>query len=186
MNNSLAAEIRQDHGKGNARKLRATGKAPAVLYAEGKPATSLTIDPVALYEIFRKSGNANTIVALDVDGTTTEALVKDTQRHPVSRDILHVDFLAVSDDRKVEVVVPVNGVGRPAGALLGGRLRLIRRSLKVRCVPSKIPESFDIDISPMHIGDMVKASEVVCPDGVELVLKQDFNVLTVYGKKKVE
>lgn len=183
MNHTLAAEVRNDLGKGSARKIRAAGKIPAVIYSNGKEATSLTVDPAALDEVFRKTRNRNTIVHLEVDGKAIPALVKASQRHPVTRNLLHVDFYEVGGDQKVTVMVPLEGVGRPAGALLGGRLRLIRRTIQARCDWDKIPETFAVDITPMEIGDMVKASEIPTPEGVEVLFDNDFNVLTVYGKR---
>lgn len=184
METNLAAETRSETGKGVARKLRAAGKIPAVLYANGDAATHLTIDPVRLDEIFRHTRNRNTVVQLELDGTSVPALVKTAQRHPVSRAILHVDFYAVSADKEVEVMVPLRAVGRPAGASLGGRLRLIRRTIRARCTYENIPETLDIDVTPMNIGDMKKVSEVIVPDGVTVPFDDDFNVITCYGKKK--
>jgi len=183
MSHTISAELRTDFGKGMARKIRKAGKVPAVIYANGEEATHITVDPIELLNVFRVTKNANTVVEINVDGKTISTLVKKASRHPVSRDLEHVDFLSVSDEKPVVVYVPVTTVGRPEGAILGGRLRIIRRTLKTRAVASKIPENFVVDISPMNIGDMVKASEVPLPEGVELVFDNDFNVLTVYGKR---
>ncbi len=180
---NLAAEIRTDLGKGAARKFRAAGKIPGVIYKAGGEATHVVVDPARLVEIFRKTQNRNTIVHLQVDGESVPVLVKETQRHPVKRDLLHVDFYAVQDGKKVEVMVPLEGVGTPAGASLGGRVRLIRRTIKARCDWDKIPATFKVDISHMNIGDMIKVSELPSGEGVEVVFDSDFNVLTVYGKR---
>lgn len=183
MSNILNATVRQSLGKGAARKARNAGKIPAVLYGPENEPVSLEVDPDKLVRIFRATQNRNTVVELDIDGDKVPTLVREVQRHPVSRQVLHVDFYRVSKDRPVEVMVPVTTVGRPAGAILGGRLRLIRRAVRTRCRYDLIPESFVVDISPMEIGDMVKASEIETPEGVEMVFDHDFNVLTVYGKK---
>lgn len=182
MDTNLSAEIRSETGKGAARKARAAGKLPGVLYGVGE-ATSVAVDPKAFDDIFRLSQNRNTIVNLDFGDKTVPTLVKDVQRHPVTRRMLHVDFFQVEPGKPLEVLVKVRGVGRPAGASVGGRLRIIRRDLRTRCTYDKIPESFDVDVTPMNVGDMVKASEVVTPEGVEVVYDNDFNVLTVYGKR---
>lgn len=183
MTTTLSASKRTDYGKGVARKLRATGQIPAVLYGPEKEPVHLQVSPKELNDIFRHSRNRNTVVVLDIDGEKVDTLVREVQRHPVSRDLLHVDFYTCPVDTAVEVMVPVTTTGRPAGAVLGGRLRLIRRELKVRCSYTKIPENFVVDITPMNIGDMVKASEIPAPEGVEIVIDNDFNVLTVYGKR---
>lgn len=184
MQTTLAAETRGgETGKGVARKLRKSGRIPAVIYAGGGEATSITLDPASLLEIFRKTQNRNTIIHLQVDGETVPALVRDAQRHPLSRDLLHVDFYSLQPGQVVEVMVPLAGVGRAKGMSIGGRLRLIRREVRVRCAWEKIPGVIEHDITPMEIDDMVRASELNLPEGVELVAKNDFNVMTIYGKR---
>jgi large subunit ribosomal protein L25 len=180
---SLSVSPRPETGKGAARKMRAAGRVPGVIYADGADARPVSFEPKALLDIFRATKNRNTIVHLELEGETFPVLVQDADRHPVSRELLHVDFLRVSDDKKLVVKVPVEGVGRPAGAALGGRLRLIRRELKVRCMWQHIPETLQVDITPMEIGDMVKAAEITPPPNVEVLYESNFNVLTVYGKK---
>lgn len=181
---TLTANVRDNEtGKSVTRKLRATGRIPAVVYAQGTEATSIVVDPNALTEIFRKTGDRNTIVHLELDGDKVPTLVKTAQRHPVKRDILHVDFYRLSPGQVVEVMVPLAGVGRAKGMSIGGRLRLVRREVKVRCEWSKIPATIDHDIRPLEIGDVVRASELTMPDGVELVVKNDFIVMSLYGKR---
>ena len=183
MNTTLNATARPESGKGAARKTRAAGKLPAVIYAQGNEATPISIDPVELDTIFRKSRNRNTIVNVELDGKTIDCIVRDAQRHPLYRDILHVDFYALEKDQVIEVDVPVEPVGRPAGASLGGRLRVVARTLHLKCKYTDIPETVKVDVSHMHIGDIIRASEITAPDGTELIYKNDFNVLNVYGKK---
>jgi len=181
---TLAAETRNEAtGKSVARKIRASGQIPAVVYARGGDSTSIKVDPNALTEIFRKTQDRNTIVHLELEGDTIPTLVRDAQRHPVKRDILHVDFYRLDPGQVVEVMVPIAGVGRAAGMSIGGRLRLIRREVRVRCAWEKIPAVIEHDITAMEIGDMVKASELTLPEGVELVFKNDFNVMSLYGKR---
>lgn len=183
MNTTLAATPRTSGKKGDARKLRATGKIPAVMYGPNDEPAAIAVDAEALTTIFRKTQDRNTVVEIELEGDKHPTLVRDVQRHPVSRALLHADFYRLANDRKVEVMIPVEGVGRPAGAIMGGRLRLIRRTVKARCDFDKIPSKLTVDIRPMDIGDMVKASEIPLPEGVELVYDNDYNVLTVYGKK---
>ncbi|MEZ4321104.1 MAG: 50S ribosomal protein L25 [Myxococcota bacterium] len=184
MDTTISASKRDGASKGAARKVRQAGRIPAVVYGPGSEPTPIELEPRALVDLFRHTRDRNTVVELDIDGNKEPTLVREVQRHPVSRDILHVDFYRLSKDRKVEVMVPVEPFGRPAGAVLGGRLRLIRRTIRTRCDFDKIPRSFQIDVSPMNIGDMVSASEIPTPEGVEMVYENDFHVLTVYGKKQ--
>jgi large subunit ribosomal protein L25 len=186
METTLAATKRTEKGKGDARKLRASGRLLAVLYGVQEQSISLTVDPKELTDIFRDSGNRNTVVQLEIDGTKVPTIVREAQRHPVSRELLHVDFQEVSDAKPVQAMVPVTTTGKPAGAIFGGRLRLIRRELRVQCAYDKIPTNFEVDVSNMNVGDMVRASEISVPKGVKLIFAHDFNVLCLYGKKSSE
>ena len=184
METTLAAQSRSDFGKGAARKLRQSGRVPAVIYGGGGAATSIAVDPVALQAIFRKTQNRNTLLHLQVEeGKNLPVLVKMVDRHPVSRAIRHIDFYAVSEDKPVDVSVAVRTTGRPEGATLGGRLRIIQRELMVRCRYDRIPASFELDVTSLNIDDMIRASEIETPDGVELLFDHDFNVVTVYGRR---
>ena len=186
METTLEATPRTSIGKGHARKGRAAGGVPAVVYGRDHAPEHVTIDPHALTEMFKVTKNRNTVVKLKVgSGKAVPCLVREVQRHPVSRQILHVDFYAVPKT-PIEVMVPLRAVGRPKGALLGGRVRLIRREIKAVCTYDKIPETFDIDVSPLDIDEYLKASEIPLPPGVKLVYVTDFNVLNVYGKSKIK
>ncbi len=183
METTLEVNARANTGKGWARKVRAEGQVPAVMYGPATEAKPLTVDPHKLLDLFKHTQNRNTVVHVQVDGESTPCLVREVQRHPVSRDLLHVDFYAVPREAEIEVMVPLKPVGKPAGALLGGRVRLIRRSVVAKCRWDLIPETFDVDVSPLQIGDMIQASEIPMPDGVSLVYDNDYNVITLYGKK---
>ena len=129
------------------------------------------------------SGNRNTLVTLGVDDKSYTCLVKVTQRDPATAILLHVDFYEVDDNEEVLVCVPVNPTGRAAGVTAGGKLRLIRRDLDVRCKPANIPATVDVDVTPLGVGDFVRVSAVQAPAGVEIVAPNDFNIVTVVGKR---
>ena len=183
MTNSLTAELREDFGKGAARTLRREGRIPGVVYADGGDATSISLNPTALTDIFRKSRDRNTVVQLTVGDETFPVLVQDADRHPVSRELLHVDFLRVTEGKPIRRMVPVRTEGKPAGAAFGGRVRIIRRQLATLAPYDKIPQFHTVDVSPMVVGDMVKASEIPTADGVEVLIDNDFNVVSCYGKR---
>lgn len=184
MDSNLSVEIRTESGKGAARKIRAAGQVPAVIYADGSAAVQVAVDPTRLLEIFRKSQNRNTVLQLAVGGETVSALVKDAQRHPVSRKLLHVDFYKLSSDKTVVVDVPVRSSGKPAGAALGGRIVILRRTLKARCAVDAIPEFFTVDVTQLEIDDVVLASQIPSTDTVQLLVDRDFKVLACMPKLK--
>ena len=180
---SLSATPRENFGKGAARKVRAQGLLPAVIYRAGQPATSISLDPRELENAFRRTGNRNTLVDLGVDGNSFTCLVKQTQRDPVSSDLLHVDFYEVSDSELVTVSVPVEAVGKAAGVVAGGKLRVIRRDLTVSCKPADIPDTVQVDVTNLNVGDFIRVSAIKAPSGVEILAANDFNVITVVGKR---
>ncbi len=180
---SLSANSRSELGKGAARKIRAEGLMPAVIYRAGQPATSITLDPLALENAFRKTGNRNTLVELGVDGNNFVCLVKETQRDPVTADLLHVDFFEVDSDEDVLVEVPVSTVGKAPGVVAGGKLRIIKRDLRIKCKPADIPDTVPVNVGKLNIGDFVRVSAVPAPSGTSIVAPNDFNVLTVIGKR---
>jgi large subunit ribosomal protein L25 len=183
METTLAATPRSETGKGWARQTRAEGLVPAVMYGPDTAPRSVKVDPDALVNLFKATQDRNTIVQVELDGATHPCLVREVQRQPLTREILHVDFYAVPQDRAIEVMVPLNPVGKPKGATLGGRIRLIRRTVKAMARFDKLPKQFDVDVTHLDIGDRLLASEIPMPDGVELVYDNDYNVIELYGKK---
>jgi large subunit ribosomal protein L25 len=183
MQTTLAAIARPHKlGKSDARKVRLAGSLPAVVYGPHEEATPIEINPKQLVEIFRKSGNRNTVVELELGGQTVPCLVREVQRHPLSREILHVDFFKVAAGREVEVQVPVKPVGKAKGLSLGGRVLVVRRKLTIRCAYDKIPESITFDVGPLEIGDKVMVSQMTAPEGATIVFDQDFQVILLAGK----
>ncbi len=183
MDTTLNVVSRETTGKGWARKARAAGKLPGVLYGPKTEPRALEFDPDELLGLFKATGDRNTVVQVTVDGQATPCLVREVQRHPLSRELLHVDFYAVDPEAEIEVMVPLEATGRPKGAVLGGRLRIVRREIKVACRYDHIPSKLVCDITPLDIGDQIMASEIPMPDGVRLVADNDFQVMHVYGKK---
>ncbi len=184
MDTNLSVELRTGLGKGAARKIRASGQVPAVLYADGAAAVQVSVDPTRLLEIFRKSQNRNTVLQLAVGGETVSALVKDAQRHPVSRALLHVDFYKLSADKTVIVDVPVKTSGKAVGAALGGRIEILRRTVKARCAVDAIPEAFVLDVTALEISGVIMASELPSSDKVKPVVDRDFKVVACLPKLK--
>lgn len=187
MDTTLEVGLRDTHGKGQNRKARTRGNVPAIVYGPVTGARSLVIDPAKLLAVFKKTNNRNTVLQLKVGAETPiPCLVREVQRHPVSREILHVDFYAVPLEQPIELMVPLRTVGRPKGVAAGGRLRVIRRELKVASRYDRIPEILEVDVSEMDVGDFIRASQVPTPEGVSVVIANDFNVLSMIGKRADE
>ena len=167
--NVLSAETRSETGKGPNRRLRVSGKIPAVIYGKGRDALSVALDPKALETLLHKSGaGLNTLIDLSVSGRTDTVLVKELQRHPVFGSYVHVDFFKVDLSQKITVSVPIHFIGKARGVEFGGILDHPLRELEVECLPRAIPEFVEVDVSALEIGQAIHVSELRLPEGVEV------------------
>lgn len=175
----LKAARRDGAGKGVARKLRAAGQVPAVLYGHGMDPLSIAIDSKELFHALHGSAGTNVLVDLVVEGKEHLALPREIQRDHVRGQYLHVDFLAVRRDEKVEVDVPIRVVGESAGVKAGGVLEHHLWDLHVACFPGDVPDGIDADISALQVGDSLKVGDLVLPKGVGILTPADESVLGV-------
>lgn len=183
----LNATPRGGTGKGVARKARQAGRTPGVVYRAGGEATPVSFDVSELATIFRKTGDKNTLVNVQLEGKgARNCLIREIQRDPVSRTVIHVDFYEVDSDYVVTAEVNVALVGRAAGTRAGGTLRLITRSVTVQCAAGKIPRTIEVDVTPLEVGEFIRVSQVPQPEGVKITYTRDFNIVTVEGKRAKE
>ena len=161
----LSGTRRQTLGKGGARKARAAGHIPAVLYGHGEDPVPVSIQAREFDLALRAHKGGNPIVNLAVSGSEYTALIRDVQYDPLSHDILHLDFQHISLTETIEVKVAVHLTGLPIGVKDGGGiLETILRELEVRCLPTAIPPSIEVDVSHLAIGDSVHVREISVPD----------------------
>ena len=182
----LTANVRTTTGNGPARVLRRDGKIPAILYGPDTKPILLTINTHD-FELLLKDYNVNQMV-LDLvvkNGKTLNksVMVKELQTHPVSHNLLHVDFYEISMTRKIKVNVPVVTTGKSAGEELGGVVQIIRRDLEVLCLPGEIPESITVDITELEIGDSLHVEDIELEGDIEIPAEVNFTVLTVTSPK---
>ena len=189
---ALEVELREGTGKGVARKLRAAGRIPGVLYGRGEPPQSVVLDPRALERVITTSdAGMNTLIDLNIAGSRDRAervvLVKELQRDPVRGAPLHVDFYQVDLTATIEVKVPIVLRGRPKGVeLSGGILDQALRELDVECLPRAIPESITLDVSELEIGSSIHVRDLALPEGVVLRSDPDLSVASVITPKVEE
>jgi large subunit ribosomal protein L25 len=174
----LSGTRRGDIGKGAARKARAAGRIPGVLYGHGQEPVALSVSAREFELAVRKQGG-NPIIGLALDGGEHTALIRDVQYDPLSHDIIHLDFLRISLTEAIEVEVPIRLVGLPLGVKDGGGiLEPILRELKVRCLPTAIPPAVEVDVTALNIGDSVHVSEITLGD-VTILTDPEVTVATV-------
>ncbi len=181
----LNVELRESTGKGVARKLRAEGKVPAVVYGKQVDPTPISVSPKELEAAISGEAGTNTLITLKgAAGLEGKMVVlKDAELHPIRREVICADFHAINLQEKSSFMIPVNTVGTSAGQKMGGTLQLIRHELEVMCLPTAVPQHIDIDVTALEIGDTVHIEEVTAPEGVELVFDVNFTVVTVVGHK---
>ncbi|MEX2530119.1 MAG: 50S ribosomal protein L25 [Gemmatimonadota bacterium] len=186
---SLKVERRDGTGKGVARKLRAAGKLPAVVYGGDAGSIAVSLDAHDTEVLFRSISVENTIVNLDVQGEAAPvpSLIRDIQTHPFRPIILHVDFLRVQTGVEVELDVRVELEGTPTGVKdQGGVLEQTVYMLPIRCVPALIPDHVIYDVSGLEIGDSVHVGELSLPEGVAVLLDQERTVCSVQHPSRAE
>lgn len=185
---NLKAFQREDVGNGPARVLRKEGKIPAVLYGPNTDPVKLSVDKADLDLIFKSGAVSQKLLKLEIDGTSgnRNVMIKELQKHPVSQQLLHLDFYEVSMDQKIKVMVPVVTTGKSIGVELGGMLQIIRRELEVFCLPDHIPENVTIDVTDLDIGDSFHVQDLQLEEDVEIPSDVNFTVLTVLSTKVEE
>ena len=187
---ALTAQVRKTSGKGAARSLRRQSLVPAVLYGRALESTLLSVSPGDLEKATSTASAENILIDLTItDGESTRnqrAMIREIQVDPVKRNILHVDFLGISMDRKITVEVPINLVGDPVGVSAGGMLQQVLRSVEISCLPDRIPDTLELDVSSLTMGHSLHVSDLRTPEGVELLSDPRLTLATVLAPKRVE
>ena len=179
METKLQAEKRDDTGKGVARKLRAAGRVPGVLYGHGVDPVPLSVDSREMFHVLHGGAGGNALVDLIVDGKDHLAMAREIQRDHIHNTLIHVDFLAVSRTETITVLVPVTEVGEAAGVKEGGVVEHHLREVSVECFPQDVPEHIEIDITAVELGGMVHVSDLLAPKGVTILTPAEDAVLSV-------
>ena len=171
----VVAEPRSTRGKNEARRLRAAGSAPAVLYGAGGDAVAVAVSPKEVGKILNSKTGHNTIFNLAVKGgETVPVMVIDWQRDPVKDNLLHLDLKRIDLTKRIVVMVPVHTLGDPKGVKLqGGLHEIITREIEIECLPDDIPEHFTVDVTELSIGQSIRASEVALSGSIKLLSPGD-------------
>lgn len=175
----LAAESRADAGKGAARRLRAAGRVPAVLYGHGTKPKHLSISAREFTQALRTDAGSNVLLDLQVGRTRHLALAKEIQRHAVKGTLVHVDFLLVRRGEKVRVSVPVHLVGDAVGVREGGIVDQDLYQLNVEAEVTAVPEAVDADVSGLGIGDVLRVADLKAPEGAVILDDPEASVVSV-------
>jgi len=184
----VTVETRDEFGKNACRRLRAAGKIPATVYGMNMPSFSVAVDPRGVEEVIRMSSGRNTIFTLSLAGgeQSRAVMLREMQRDPVSESLVHVDFVRVDPDKRIQVRVPVRLVGTPEGVKNeAGLMDFVHREVEVACLPAAIPEHLDVDVSHLHLNQHVSIKELHVEEGVEIVDDPE-TILAVVAAPRVE
>jgi large subunit ribosomal protein L25 len=175
----LKAEPRSEAGKGPARRLRAQGKVPAVLYGPEVETQRVSVDARQMWHALHTDAGANVLINLAVDGETYLTLPREIQRDIVRGTLLHVDFLRIRRDVAIQVDVPIHLMGESVGVKEGGVVEHHLWELKVEVLPTDVPESLEADVSALAIGDSLHVSDLTVPDNVTVITPLEETLVSV-------
>jgi large subunit ribosomal protein L25 len=186
--NTLAARVRDGAGKGSARRLRSQGLVPAIVYGRHlETPVHIAVDPIEVKKAIATPHRLNTLLSLKLDGQPERlVLLKDYQQDPLSREMLHADFIDVRENEQIKVNVPLVLTGKPVGVTEGGILSQSRRDLEVYALPASIPEKIEADVTHLKIAQSLHINEVKLPEGVRVKSQVNFTVAVVSVPEKEE
>jgi large subunit ribosomal protein L25 len=183
-NASLSAETRSDRGKGYARKLRAAGRVPGIVYGHGREPQSLSVVARDLDKLLSSIAVSSTVVELGLGGAITKTLIREIQRHPFKKMIMHIDFQELVAGEKVTVDLPLVFVGVPEGVRLSGALlEQILHKIEVLVDPANIPNHVDVDVSHLAMGHSLHIRDLKLPAGVEVLSDEDATICAVIAPR---
>ena len=177
----LNVDIRKEHGTSAARRTRLQNKVPAVVYHSGVEATPLSVDKISLNKALR---TGQMIFEVNVEDKNQFVLVKEIQYHPVTDEIIHIDFQKVKEDEKISLEVAVRSAGEAQGVKLGGLLVQMLNSVTVKCKPAEIPEFLEIDVTDMEMNTNLFVKDITLPEDVEMITAEDIAVVSVQEPKE--
>ena len=177
----LNVDIRKEQGTSAARRTRLQNKVPAVVYHSGVEATPLSVDKISLNKALR---TGQMIFEVNVEDKDQFVLVKEIQYHPVTDEIIHIDFQKVKEDEKISLEVAVRSSGEAQGVKLGGLLVQMLNSVTIKCRPAEIPEFLEIDVTDMEMNTNLFVKDIALPEDVEMLTADDIAVVSVQEPKE--
>ncbi len=183
----LNALVRKTVGNGPARALRRQGRIPAILYGPDIDSIKLSVNNKEFEQALKNTKSGQLLVNLLIQNGERfkhPAMLTELQTNPISGDLLHADFYQIALDRKINVMTPLNIVGKSKGVEAGGFLQVIRRQLEVSCLPHLVPESIEVDITDLDVGDSLHVDEIEVGEDIEIMADTNFTIVTVTAPTK--
>jgi large subunit ribosomal protein L25 len=179
----VAAEARESRGKNEARRVRVSGRIPAVIYGAFKDPVAISLNPKDILRIIRSKTGHNSIFDVEVTGAEkTPVIVADEQYHPVKGSLMHIDLKRIDLTRKLKVAVPVHVRGEAKGVKQqGGVLDIVTKTVEIECIPDHIPDQYDVDVTELMIGNNIRVSQLDEKEGVRILTSPDVVIAHVIG-----
>ncbi len=181
----LKAKKREDLQKSNTKKIRQSGRIPAVVYGNNKQSNTISVDSIELLKTVRDEGR-NAIISLDVEGKSVDVMLHDYQIEPIRDELVHADFYVVNMSQEMDVEVTVRLEGEAQGSKEGGVLQQPLYALAVRAKPADIPEEIMIDVSDLQIGDSIMVSDLKDGKNYEILEDENTTIVTVTAPDTAE
>ena len=188
---NLIAEMRDDQGKGASRRLRRQGKVPAVIYGAGRDPRNLMFDHNKVLRQLEDPSFYSSILNVKVGEKSRAAIVKDIQRHPSKKQIIHIDLQRIVEDEQIKMQIPIHYLGEEDAVgvkIGGGTVTKIMTELEISCLPKDLPEFLEVDISELELDQMLNVSDISLPEGVEIsdiMKEQDQAIVSIQEIKEI-
>mgnify|MGYP001246324760 FL=1 len=188
---NLIAEMRDDQGKGASRRLRRQGKVPAVIYGAGRDPRNLMFDHNKVLRQLEDPSFYSSILNIKVGEKSRAAIVKDIQRHPSKKQIIHIDLQRIVEDEQIKMQIPIHYLGEEDAVgvkIGGGTVTKIMTELEISCLPKDLPEFLEVDISELELDQMLNVSDISLPEGVEIsdiIKEQDQAIVSIQEIKEI-
>ena len=173
----LDIENRESVGKKSAKVIRKSGKIPSVLYYKGEQTISISIDKQVLYQAIKSDQR---IYEMDIKNESQYVMIKEIQYHPVTDEMIHVDFMRVRRSEKMTISVPITLIGKPVGVTEGGILSQAMNQIEISCYPTNVPEHIEVDVDHLEINSSVSVADISVDDeDIDILGASDLNVASV-------
>lgn len=183
----IKGEIREQFGKNVSRRIRRSGRVPAILYGPSVDNVALTLEKKDIITILKSESGENTLFKVSFDSEKKDAMIKNMQVDPVSDELLHVDLIQIAMDKAIKVDVPVVLVGESVGVKTeGGFVDFAFREIEVECLPQAIPEQIEIDISELHLHQSIKVGDVAPQEGIKITSDPEMVIVLIQAPTKEE
>jgi large subunit ribosomal protein L25 len=188
---NLIAEMRDDQGKGVSRRLRRQGKVPAVIYGAGRDPRNLMFDHNKVLHQLEDPSFYSSILNIKVGEKSRAAIVKDIQRHPSKKQIIHIDLQRIVEDEQIKMQIPIHYLGEEDAVgvkIGGGTVTKLMTELEISCLPKDLPEFLEVDISDLELDQMLNVSDISLPEGVEIsdiMKEQDQAIVSIQEIKEI-